>query len=95
MKAVSSVQLRERCFSGRLLYLSKDAKDNIRLWGMEFNELYTNMKKRVWKLTNREWRIIKRQLKAVDQVSFKNLNKHLSEICDKLNALKLEFNYGI
>ncbi|RDX39594.1 hypothetical protein OH76DRAFT_1522273, partial [Lentinus brumalis] len=57
--------------------ISKDAKDDIRLWGTKFNELYTNLEKRARKLTNKEWRIIKRQLKAVGQVSFKNLNERL------------------
>ncbi|RDX44051.1 hypothetical protein OH76DRAFT_1360236, partial [Lentinus brumalis] len=75
--------------------ISKNAKDDIRLCSMEFDELYTNLEKRARKLTDKEWRIINRQLKAIGQVSFKNLNECLPEICDELDTLKLEFNYGI
>ena len=43
---------------------------------------------------NKEWRILKKQLKAIGRISFENLNQRLPEICKEIDALNLSFDYG-
>ncbi|KAI0323536.1 hypothetical protein GY45DRAFT_603216 [Cubamyces sp. BRFM 1775] len=74
--------------------IPSNAKEKVRVWGREFNELWVNLEKRAEKLMNKEWRIIKKHLKAISQISFKNLCQRLPEICEEINVLNLSFNYG-
>ena len=74
--------------------ISEDVKMRFNVWGKEFNELWVNLDNRGHKLTNKEWRILKRQLKAIGQISFANLEQRLPEICQEIDALNLSFNFG-
>ncbi|KAL7278564.1 hypothetical protein ACG7TL_007563 [Trametes sanguinea] len=74
--------------------ISEDVKMRFNVWGKEFNELWVDLDNRGHKLTNKEWRILKRQLKAIGQISFANLEQRLPEICQEIDALNLSFNFG-
>ncbi|KAL7281625.1 hypothetical protein ACG7TL_004942 [Trametes sanguinea] len=74
--------------------IPEDVKGRINAWGKEFNELWVELDDRGHKLANKEWRILKRQLKAIGQISFANLDQHLPEICKEIDALNLSFNFG-
>ena len=74
--------------------ISELEKARINAWGKEFNDLWVNFNARADKLTNKEWRILKKQLKAIGRISFENLNQRLPEICKEIDALNLSFDYG-
>ncbi|KAL7279395.1 hypothetical protein ACG7TL_007236 [Trametes sanguinea] len=75
--------------------ISEDVKMRFNVWGKEFNELWVDLDNRGHKLTNKEWRILKRQLKAIGQISFANLEQRLPEICQEIDALNLSFNFAM
>ncbi|KAH9885625.1 hypothetical protein C8Q73DRAFT_749182 [Cubamyces lactineus] len=74
--------------------ISEAMKARINTWGKEFNDLWVNFNAWADKLTNKEWRILKKQLKAIGRISFENLNQRLPEISKEIDALNLSFDYA-
>ena len=74
--------------------ITKEQRELTMKWGQEFDDLYHGLEARARKLTNKEWRIIHRSLKRIGKVSFHQLSTRLSEICDQLLAMDLQFNFG-
>ncbi|EED85979.1 predicted protein [Postia placenta Mad-698-R] len=60
-----------------------------------FDELYHGLEKKARWLTNRHWRVIKRDLKRIGHVSFEDLSSRLPEICNELASLNITFKYEV
>ena len=59
----------------------------------EIDDLYHNLEEKAHKLTNKHWRLIKRDLKKISHISFANLGDRFPEICSQLVSLDLTFKY--
>ncbi|EED82554.1 predicted protein [Postia placenta Mad-698-R] len=67
----------------------------VRRMGDGFDELYHGLEKKARRLTNRHWRVIKRDLKRIGHVSFEDLSSRLPEICNELASLNITFKYEV
>lgn len=61
--------------------------------GDRFDTLYYGLERKAAKITNKQWRMIKADLKKIGGVSFQNLDTHFMEICQNLVALGDLFSY--
>ena len=65
----------------------------LRAMGDGFDELYHGLEEKVARITNKQWRLIKRDLKKVGAISFASLGSCFPDICKELAALELTFKY--
>ncbi|EED85256.1 predicted protein [Postia placenta Mad-698-R] len=75
--------------------LEPEVVAKVRRMGDGFDELYHGLEKKARRLTNRHWRVIKRDLKRIGHVSFEDLSSHLPEICNELASLSITFKYEV
>lgn len=75
--------------------LTAETRDGTLKWVTDLDNLYHELEARERKLTNKQWRLIKRDLKRIGRVSFVNLRNRLPEICEELLKLELNFSYGV
>ncbi|EED80560.1 predicted protein [Postia placenta Mad-698-R] len=75
--------------------LESDVMAKVRRMDDGFDELYYGLEKKAHRLTNRHWRVIKRDLKRIGHVSFEDLSSHLPEICNELASLNITFKYKV
>lgn len=61
--------------------------------GERFDTLYHSLEERSARITNKQWRMIKADLKKIGKVSFSNLSTRYMEICNQLAALEECFSY--
>lgn len=73
--------------------ISSEVREKLEKMGTEFNTLWTDLDQRGSKLTNKQWRYIKRDLKRIGRVSFTNLSTRFVEVCNELAALDITFAY--
>ncbi|EED82500.1 predicted protein [Postia placenta Mad-698-R] len=73
--------------------LEPEVVAKVRRMGDGFDELYHGLEKKARRLTNRHWRVIKRDLKRIGHVSFEDLSSRLPEICNELASLNITFKY--
>ncbi|EED82575.1 predicted protein [Postia placenta Mad-698-R] len=67
----------------------------VRRMGDGFDELYHGLERKVRRLTNRHWRVLKRDLRRIGHVSFEDLSSRLPEICNELASLNITFKYEV
>ena len=65
----------------------------LRAIGDGFDELYHGLEEKAARITNKQWRLIKRDLKKVGAISFASLGSRFPDICRELAALELTFKY--
>ncbi|EED77152.1 predicted protein [Postia placenta Mad-698-R] len=75
--------------------LEPEVVAKVRRMGDGFDELYHGLEKKARRLTNRHWRVIKRDLKRIGHVSFEDLSSRLPEICNELASLNITFKYEV
>ncbi|EED77975.1 predicted protein [Postia placenta Mad-698-R] len=75
--------------------LEPEVVAKVRRMGDGFDELYHGLEKKVRRLTNRHWRVIKRDLKRIGHVSFEDLSSRLPDICNELASLNITFKYKV
>ncbi|EED83348.1 predicted protein [Postia placenta Mad-698-R] len=75
--------------------LEPEVVAKVRRMGDGFDELYHGLEKKARRLTNRHWRVIKRNLKRIGHVSFEDLSSRLPDICNELASLNITFKYKV
>ncbi|KAF9798064.1 hypothetical protein IEO21_10790 [Rhodonia placenta] len=75
--------------------LEPEVVAKVRRMGDGFDELYHGLEKKAHRLTNRHWRVIKRDLKRIGHVFFEDLSSRLPEICNQLASLNITFKYEV
>ncbi|EED84628.1 predicted protein [Postia placenta Mad-698-R] len=75
--------------------LEPEVVAKVRRMGDGFDELYHGLEKKARRLTNRHWRVIKRDLKRIGHVSFEDLSSRLPDICNELASLNITFKYEV
>ncbi|EED83949.1 predicted protein [Postia placenta Mad-698-R] len=75
--------------------LEPEVVAKVRRIGDGFDKLYHGLEKKACQLTNRHWRVIKRNLKRIGHVSFEDLSSRLLEICNELASLNIIFKYEV
>ncbi|OSX55755.1 hypothetical protein POSPLADRAFT_1063590 [Postia placenta MAD-698-R-SB12] len=73
--------------------LEPEVVAKVRRMGDGFDELYHGLEKKVRRLTNRHWRVIKCDLKRIGHVSFEDLSSRLPDICNELASLNITFKH--
>ena len=75
--------------------ISQEVREQMMKMGKDLDSLYQDLEEKGHKLTNKQWRLLKRDLKRIGHVSFEHLSTRLEEICNKLLELELNFDYGV
>jgi hypothetical protein len=57
----------------------------------QFNVYFEELDTRGHKMTNKEWRMLKKAVKMIGEVSFQDLDSNLLSICNALLELEIKF----
>ena len=60
---------------------------DLKAWAQRMDDLYHNLEEQGHSLTHKQWRIIKRDLKAIGRISFKDLDTRFTQVCQDLSNL--------
>ena len=74
--------------------LSEDTKAKLKVMGDGFDNLYHGLEEKAHHITNKEWRLIKRDLKKISKVSFSSMGSRFPDICREIAELDLTFVYA-
>ena len=74
--------------------LSEDVKAKLKVMGDGFDNLYHGLEEKVHHITNKEWRLIKHNMKKISKVSFSSMSSCFSDICKEIAELELTFVYA-